>query len=156
MLNFTNLTPAQRKAALTTWTARSAFASGLVVSLSANVWASAGHGPIGIVSGVWSPLALLLALFMVENISHKTWGGRFRLAGMVVLAGIAAWVSYWHLVAFFQAGGIDDPGAHMMPLTVDVLMALAGPSMKRKPGPATRRPAAKKNVTPITKARKAS
>lgn len=148
-----NMTPAQRKAALTIWTARAAFTSGLVVSLGANIWASADHGLIGIISGVWSPVALLMALFLVENISHKTWSGRLRLVGMVVLAGIAAWVSYWHLAEFFAAGGLDEPGVHLMPLTVDVLMALAGPSMKRRPAAAVRKPAARKaaNVTPIRK-----
>lgn len=149
-------TPAQRKITMTVWTARTAFALGLAVSLGANVWASIDHGVIGLVSGVWSPLALLLALFLVENISHKTWSGRLRLAGMVVLAGIAAWVSYWHLAEFFVAGGLDDPGAHLMPFTVDVLMALAGPSMKRKtPVVARKKPATRRaaNVTPIVKAR---
>jgi hypothetical protein len=148
-----NKTPAQLKTLVTVWTARAAFTSGLVVSLGANVWASADHGVIGIISGVWSPLALLMALFLVENISHKTWSGRFRLAGMVILAGIAAWVSYWHLAEFFTAGGLDDPGAHLMPFTVDVLMALAGPSMKKRPAPVQRKPAARKaaNVTPIRK-----
>jgi apolipoprotein N-acyltransferase len=148
-----NKTPAQLKTLVTVWTARAAFTSGLIVSLGANIWASADHGVIGIISGVWSPLALLMALFLVENISHKTWSGRFRLAGMVILAGIAAWVSYWHLAQFFTAGGLDDPGAHLMPFTVDVLMALAGPSMKKRPAPAQRKPAARKaaNVTPIRK-----
>lgn len=151
-------TPAQRKLTMTIWAARSAFASGLAVSLAANIWASIDHGLIGLVSGVWSPLALLMALFLVENISHKTWSGRLRLSGMVVLAVIAAWVSYWHLAEFFVAGGLDNPGAHLMPFTVDVLMALAGPSMRRKPAAVARKkPAAARarNVTPIGKARTA-
>jgi len=146
-------TPAQTKAALTRWIARASFTSGLVVSLGANIWASADYGVIGIISGVWSPVALLMALFLVENIGHRTWAGRFRLAGMVILAGIAAWVSYWHLAEFFTAGGLDDPGAHLMPFTVDVLMALAGPSMKRRSVTPQRKPAARKatNVTPMRK-----
>jgi hypothetical protein len=150
------MTPAARKARNTAYIARTAFGLGLALSLGANVWASAGHGAIGIASGVWSPLALLLALALVENLDRRTMAGKVRIAGVAILAAIAAWVSYWHLVDFFLAGGIDDPGAHMMPLTVDVLMALASPSMRRKPVSTAKPRTRAKNVTSINKGRKSA
>lgn len=153
--NTMTLTPAARKARNSAYIARSAFGAGLVLSLAANVWASAGHGAIGVVSGLWSPLALLVSLALIESVKARGIAGISRIVGVAVLAAIAAWVSYWHLVDFFLTGGITEPGAHLMPLTVDVLMALASPSMKRKasPAPSARRSRAK-NVTPITRAKK--
>jgi hypothetical protein len=132
------LTPAAKKARNSAYLARATFGLGLAVSLVANVWASAGHGPIGIVSGLWSPVALLLSIAAIETANAKTRSGKIRIGGVAFIAFIAAWVSYWHLVDFFQAGGIDDPGAHLMPLTVDVLMGLVSPAMKRKAAPAVR------------------
>jgi hypothetical protein len=149
------MTPAQRKARTSLITARTAFGVGVVVSLSANVMASA-HTPIGIAVGLWTPIAFLISMALIENVKAKGKWGTARLVAIVFLALIAGWVSYGHLVDVAYMGGADALTAHTLPLTVDVMMALAGPAMKRKPAPAVRRPAAKKNVTPITKARKAS
>jgi hypothetical protein len=142
----TKTTPAAAKARNLMIAARLAFASGLAISLTANVWASLDHGWIGLVSGIWSPFALLFGLFLVENANRKTWAGRALLVGAGALAGIAALVSYFHLTEFFTAGGLGEPGSHLMPFTVDILMALAGPSLKRKPAPAARVARARKPV----------
>lgn len=147
------MTPAARKARNSAYIARAAFGAGLALSLGANVWASSGHGVIGVISGIWSPLALLVSLALIENVNRRTRSGLARVVGVGILAAIAAWVSYWHLVDFFLAGGIDEPGAHLMPLTVDVLMALASPSMKLRPQPAQKPRTRAKNVTPITRAK---
>jgi hypothetical protein len=148
-----NLTPAARKARTARNTSRVVFGTGLVVSLAANVVAS-DHSVLGVASGLWAPLAFLLAMLMMENVPAKGAAGKARLVAMLFLALVAGWNSYWHLVEVFQMGGSDTLSAHLMPLTVDVMMALASPGMKTKTtSPARRRPAAKKAPVKVAKLR---
>jgi hypothetical protein len=150
------MTPTARKARTAKITARVAFGTGVAVSLAANVLASK-HTPIGIAVGLWTPVAFLVSMALIENVPAKGWAGKARLVAIVFLAAIAGWASYWHLVDVASLGGADALTSHLLPFTVDVMMALAGPAMKAKAAaaPARRRPAAK-NVTPITKARKST
>lgn len=135
-------TPAARKARRARITARSTFGLGLVASLAANVAASE-HTPAGIITGVWAPVALLLGITLLENGAVK---GKLAQYGVVALAGVAGWSSYWHLVEVMEMAGVHDPIAkYLMPLTVDVLMALASPGMRaaRAAAPRTRKAATK-------------
>lgn len=137
------ITPAARKARNARATARVTFGLGLVVSLAANVAASE-HTVAGIAAGIWAPVALLLALVMLENGSVK---GRAAQVAVGLLAAVAGWTSYWHLVEILESAGVHDPiSLYLMPLTVDVLMALASPGMKAAKAATVRRrrPAAKK------------
>jgi hypothetical protein len=119
----------------------------VVVSLAANVYASK-HTPIGIAVGLWTPMAFLVSMALLENVPAKGLTGKLRFAAILFLALIAGWTSYWHLVSVCLDGGADVMTAHFLPLTVDVMMALAGPAMKAKAAvPARRRtakPAARK------------
>lgn len=133
------MTNAARKARITS---QSVFALGVTVSIGANVMASK-HTPIGIAVGLWIPIAFLASMAMLENVPAKGWAGKARFAAMIFIAAIAGWTSYWHLVEVCEAGGADALTSHLLPLTVDVMMALASPGLKRKPAPA-RRTAAKK------------
>jgi hypothetical protein len=150
----TKLTPAARKARLSLITARSAFGVGVAVSLAANVYAS-DHTPIGVAVGLWTPLAFLISMALIENVQAKGTAGKIRLVAIAFLALIAGWTSYWHLVEVALAGGADALTAHMLPLTVDVMMALAGPAMKARRTAQKPRTRAK-NVTPITRAKRAT
>jgi hypothetical protein len=144
-------TAAARKARTARITAQAVFGLGLVVSLAANVAASEASLP-GIAAGLWSPVALLLAIVLLENGSIK---GRAAKAAVIALAAIAGWTSYWHLVEVLEMAGTHDPiSLYGMPLTVDVLMALASAAMKPKPA-ARRRPAARKAAAKVTKLRAA-
>lgn len=149
------MTNAARKARNAKITARATFATGVLVSLAANIYASE-RTPIGIAVGLWTPVAFLLAMALLENVPAKGKWGKIRFVAIAFLAAVAGWTSYWHLVEVCKAGGADVLTAHLLPLTVDVMMALAGSAMKSKPAaaPARRRPAAK-NVTPIRKAKTA-
>jgi hypothetical protein len=102
------------------------------------MYASA-HTPVGLATGFWTPVALFLALEMVERVPAKGPWGTARRAGVGVIALIAAWVSYWHLAHIFTVGGADPVSAHAMPFTVDVLMALARGAMHAKAAPALAR-----------------
>lgn len=144
------MTPAARKARNARVTSRFVFGTGVVVSLAANVYASE-HSPIGIATGLWAPVAFLAGMAMMENVPAKGIAGKMRFAAMLFLVLIAGWTSYWHLVEVFTAGGADALTAHALPLTVDVMMALAGPGMKAKavaPARRTRKPATRKTSAP--------
>lgn len=147
------ITPAARKARNARLTARGVFAAGLVVSLAANVAASE-HNVAGIASGLWAPLGLLAALALLENGSMK---GTWAKLAVGFLALVAGWTSYWHLVEVLEMAGAHDPiTLYLLPLTVDVLMAIASPGMKaRRTAPARRRPAAKKVASNVRKLRAA-
>lgn len=149
------MTPAARKARTARRTSTATFATGVLVSLAANVYASE-HTPIGIAVGLWVPVAFLLSMAMLENVPAKGLAGKVRFAAILFLALVAGWTSYWHLVEVALDGGADAVTAHLLPLTVDVMMALAGPGMKRKAAaPARRRPASKKPIAKVTKLRAA-
>jgi len=143
----TKLTAAQRKAQTARRTSKAVFATGVIVSLGANVMASA-HTPLGIATGLWTPVAFLLAMAMLENVPPRGMAGKLRFTAIVFLALIAGWVSYWHLVDVATLGGADQLTAHLLPLTVDVMMALASPGMKAKAAAPDRRrrPAVKKQA----------
>jgi hypothetical protein len=138
------MTPSARKARNTKITARATFGIGVIVSLAANVYASE-QTPIGIAVGLWVPTAFLLSLAMLENVPVKGKWGVLRMVAIGFIAAIAGWTSYWHLVTVAVDGGADVLTAHTLPLTVDVMMALAGSAMKAKAAaPArVRRPAVK-------------
>ena len=101
------LTPAQAKARNTAYIARAAFGAALVTSLAANVVASSKGGPIGIVIGIWTPLAFLLTVALMERIKVAGIVGVVRKVAMGVLATIVGWVSYWHMVDVLHMGGAD-------------------------------------------------
>lgn len=150
------LSPAARKARTARRTSTATFATGVLVSLAANVYASE-HTPIGIAVGLWVPVAFLLSMAMLENVPAKGTAGKIRFAAILFLALVAGWTSYWHLVEVALDGGADQVTAHLLPLTVDVMMALAGPGMKRKAAAPARRartakPKTASNVRSIRKA----
>jgi hypothetical protein len=151
----TKLTPAARKARTAKITARATFGAGVVVSLAANVYASQ-HTPIGIAVGLWTPIAFLASMALLENVPARGLAGKLRFTAIVFLALIAGWTSYWHLVEVAQAGGADVLTAHLLPLTVDVMMAIAGTALKSKASAPARKRTARKattatNVRPIRK-----
>lgn len=149
----TKLTAAQRSARTTRRVAGSTFYTTAVATVAANMYASE-HSVIGLATGFWTPVALFLALEMIERTPGKGRAGLLRKVGVGVLAAVAAWVSYWHLVHLFRVGGADPVAAHTMPLTVDVLMALARASMHTKA--TTSRPArSPSNVRPLRKSKTA-
>lgn len=141
-------TAAQRKARTARVIARTTFGLGLVVSLVANVAASE-HSAAGLATGLWAPVALLLALFLLE---YNVVKGRAAQIGVGLLAATAGWSSYWHLVEIMDMAGVHDPiTKYLMPLTVDVLMALASPGMKTARAATTRRRATKAKATTTRK-----
>jgi len=149
------MTAAQCKARSLRRTAGTTFYASAIVTVSANMYASQ-HTPIGLIIGMWTPVAFFLSLELIERIQLKGRATYLRVAAIAFLAAIAGWVSYWHLVEVLREGGVGDPVAlYLMPLTVDVLMAISRAAMHHRPAsPArsARRKAQPSNVRPLKKA----
>lgn len=130
------LTAAQKQILRTRRSAQIAFISGAVVSLGANIVA-AEHTPLGVIVGAWPAVALLVSVYLFENAPKSFW---IKVAVLGV-AAIAAWVSYWHMVEVVSMAGESQVTAHIMPFTVDAMMALATAVLNkpiRKAAPARR------------------
>lgn len=131
-------TAAQRKARSVRRTAGTAFYVSAAVTVSANVYASGPHW-IGMAIGAWTPLAFFLCLELLERMQVKGRMGWLRNVAIGFIGAIAGWTSYWHLVDVLHAGDVTDPVAlYGMPLTVDVLMAVARVAMKHRPASPSR------------------
>src|SRR5215472_15460396 len=79
------------------WAVRATLMLGVAASVAANVL----HARPEIVSQVisaWPPLALLLTVELTSRIPmHKPLLAGIRVLATATIAGIAAWVSYWHM-----------------------------------------------------------
>jgi hypothetical protein len=51
------------------------------------------------------------------------------MSATAVIAGIAAWVSYWHMVSVAARNGESVTSAHLLPLSVDGLVVVASISL---------------------------
>ncbi len=142
----TKLTAVQRKTRNLKRTSSATFYLSAAATAAANAYASE-HTPIGITVGLWTPLAFFLSLELLERVPVKGRMGWIRMVAIGFLAAVAGWVSYWHLVEVLRDAGVTDPVAlYLMPLTVDVLMAIARGAMHAKVSPA--RPALRRKAQP--------
>lgn len=111
------------------WGVRGALALGVAASVAANVLA-ARQNVVSQVIAAWSPLALLVT---VEMISRVPVAGRVlsavRLSATAVIAGIAAWVSYWHMAHVASEYGEAAPSHYLLPFAVDGLIVVASVSL---------------------------
>ncbi len=107
------------------WAVRAVLWLGILVSIAANVL-HANANPISQAIAAWPPLALFLT---VELISRVPGTSRARTAGRVgatsVIAGIAAWVSYWHMQGVAERYGESQTSAYLIPFTVDGVVVVA-------------------------------
>lgn len=141
------LTTAQRKTRNTKRVAVAAFLVGAAVSIAANVIA-AEPTMLGRAVAVWPALALLLTVHLYQHVpvTRRDWLGFAHKIGVLGVVGVAGWVSYWHIVEVALRAGETAVTAHILPVTIDVMMAIATAvaTHKPKPAPARRRPAARK------------
>lgn len=105
--------------------ARAALALGVVVSIVANVLHANGN-IISQAIAAWAPVALLITIELIARIPvRSSWLSFARLVATSTIAGIAAWVSYWHMVGVALRYGETAGAAHLIPLTVDGLVVVA-------------------------------
>ena len=87
------------------WAVRATLTLGVAASVTANIL-HARDNPISQAIAAWPPLALLITVELVSRIPilHR-WLGVVRVVSTAAIAGIAAWVSYWHMagVAFIRS-----------------------------------------------------
>jgi hypothetical protein len=101
----------------------------LVLGVSASVAANILHAnpnPISQSISAWPPLALLLTVELVSRVPvHRRSLAVIRLLATTVIAGIAAWVSYWHMQGVAARYGETDASPYLLPISVDGLIVVA-------------------------------
>jgi DNA-binding transcriptional ArsR family regulator len=111
------------------WAVRGVFALGIAASLAGNVL-HAEHDAISQAISAWSPLALLLTVELISRVPVRKGSAAYiRLAATAVIAGIAAWVSYWHMAGVASRYGETGASPFLLPFSVDGLIVVASISM---------------------------
>jgi hypothetical protein len=107
------------------WGVRATLALGVLVSTVANVL-HAVDNPISQAIAAWPPVALLLTVELISRIPvHARWLAGLRMVAAAVIAGIAAWVSYWHMVGVAARYGETGASPYLLPVSVDGLIVVA-------------------------------
>jgi len=111
------------------WAVRAALFLGVIASIAANVL----HAQPNIISqtiSAWPPLALLLTVELTSRIPmHRPMLATLRVISTAVIAGIAAWVSYWHMKDVAHNYGEAAISAYLLPISVDGLIVVASVSL---------------------------
>jgi hypothetical protein len=107
------------------WAVRTTLTLGVAASVVANVL-HAQDNPISQAIAAWPPLALLLAVELISRVPvHRRLLAAARLAATATIAGIAAWVSYWHMAGVAARYGETGASPYLLPLSVDGLIVVA-------------------------------
>ncbi|RZU51290.1 uncharacterized protein DUF2637 [Krasilnikovia cinnamomea] len=107
------------------WAVRVALVVGVAASVAANML-HALPNPISQAIAAWPPLALLLTVELISRVPvYRRSLAAVRLLATTVIAGIAAWVSYWHMTAVAARYGETGASPYLLPLSVDGLIVVA-------------------------------
>jgi hypothetical protein len=111
------------------WGVRGVLAIGVAASVFANIL-HARHNPISQGIAAWPPCALIVTIELISRapISRRL-GATVRLVATAGIAGIAAWVSYWHMASVTATYGETNPTPYLLPLSVDGLVIVASVSL---------------------------
>lgn len=112
------------------WAVRAMLLLGVAASVAANVL----HADPNLISqsiAGWPPVALLLMVELISRIpSTRLWRRTSRIIATGAIAGIAAWVSYWHMVGTVAMYAPREGDlAYLFPITVDGLIVGASISL---------------------------
>jgi Protein of unknown function (DUF2637) len=111
------------------WAVRACLSLGVAASVAANVL-HAQPNPIAQAIAAWPPLALLLTVELISRVPvHRRTLAAVRLAATAAIAGIAAWVSYWHMAGVAARYGEAGAAPYLLPLSVDGLVVVASVSL---------------------------
>ncbi|MGX6606179.1 DUF2637 domain-containing protein [Micromonosporaceae bacterium Da 78-11] len=113
----------------TRWGVRLTLTAGVAASVTANIL-HANDNLISQAIAAWPPLALLVTVELVTRIPvfRKTLGV-LRIAATSAIAGIAAWISYHHMVGVVARYGETGTVPYLLPLSVDGLIVVASISL---------------------------
>ena len=107
------------------WAVRAVLVLGVAASTAANIL-HAQDNPVARAIAAWPPLALLLTVEIIARIPVRRRGlAVARLAATAAIAGIAAWVSYWHMAGVAARYGETGASPYLLPLSVDGLIVVA-------------------------------
>jgi hypothetical protein len=111
------------------WAVRAALILGVAASVAANIL-HALPNPISQAISAWPPLALLLTVELTSRIPmHRRGLAAIRVLATMVIACIAAWVSYWHMQDVAVRFGETEISAYLLPISVDGLIIVASVSL---------------------------
>lgn len=111
------------------WAVRATLTLGVAASVAANIL-HADPNPISQAISAWPPLALLLTVELISRVPvHRRTLAATRLVATAAIAGIAAWVSYWHMVAVTARYGETGASPYLLPISVDGLIVVASISL---------------------------
>jgi len=128
--------------------------AGVAASLAGNVQAIHLDNALPGVGAHLSAIFWPLMLFgVVELLIHTPWLSNWRdwltrAAVLAMVAGVAAWVSYWHMAHVLSAYGYDVASRYAGPLAADAAMVLAALALNRI-GQARRAAAVQDIPTPV-------
>ncbi|GAA0907691.1 hypothetical protein Vau01_014200 [Virgisporangium aurantiacum] len=107
------------------WAVRATLILGVIASVAANIL-HANQNPISQTIAAWPPLALLLTVELISRVPvHRRALAVVRLVSTSLIAGIAAWVSYGHMVGVTARYGETGAAPYLIPLSVDGLIVVA-------------------------------
>jgi hypothetical protein len=111
------------------WGLRATLALGVAASVAANVL-HAQQNPVSQVIAAWPPLALLLTVEWISRVPvHRRSLAVTRIAATAVIAGIAGWVSYQHMLGVAARYGETGLNPYLLPVSVDGLIVVASISL---------------------------
>lgn len=111
------------------WSVRAVLALGVAASVAANVL-HAEPNPISQTIAAWPSLAFLLTVELCSRIPVGRWQlAAVRITAQTAVAGIAAWVSYWHMVDVAIRYGEAGSSPYLLPVSVDGLVVVASISL---------------------------
>ena len=111
------------------WTVRATLLLGVAASVAANIL-HANPNLISQAIAAWPPVALLLTVELISRIPvHRQVLAAARLIATTAIAGIAAWVSYWHMAGVAARYGEVGASPYLLPLSVDGLVVVASISL---------------------------
>lgn len=111
------------------WAVRATLTLGVTVSTAANILHAEPH-PISQAIAAWPPLALLLTVELISRVpTHRKTLTVIRLTATTGIAGIATWISYWHLAGVAARYGESGAAVYLLPLSVDGLVVVASVSL---------------------------
>jgi hypothetical protein len=111
------------------WAVRLVLLAGVAASVAANVL-HANPNPVSQAIAAWPPLALLVTVELIARVPvHRRRLAVVRWTATGVIAGIAAWVSYWHMVGVSARYGETGGTPYLLPLSVDGLVLVASISL---------------------------
>jgi hypothetical protein len=110
------------------WAVRLTLALGISASLAANVL-HAHHLLIDRIIAGWPPVAVFATIEAIARVPiRRRWLAVIRMTGLGFVAGIAFWVSYWHMASVAAAHG-ENGSKYLLPLSVDGLVVVSSVSL---------------------------